>query len=506
MIANIGALLSERARISPEMEALADLPAGMRLCYRELDALTERVAGALAPLVQKGGRLAVLAANSHWHAAIMFAAARLGAILVPLNWRLTAPELAYQLDDCEPGVVIFDRANAELAAALKASHPDLTWMPLEDGAGSLAGRATAAPEVPARSVTAEDGFLILYTSGTTGRPKGALHTHGSSLAWCFSTLASFENRVGDRQLLVVPLFHIAGICLLLNAAHRGFTQVIAGGFDPDETWQLIEAERITSMFAVPTMINLMRASAARERCDHGSLRWIMCGAAPVPVTLIDVYAGFGIDIHQVYGSTEVHGGIAILPPAYAHTKKGSTGLPCFGMEVRVFDQDGKDVKPGERGELVTRGRHVFREYWRRPEATEESFRDGWFYLGDIGEVDGDGFITIRDRSKDMIISGGENVYPAEIEDVLMRHSGVLEVAVIGQPDQRWGETPLAVVVRREGAAEEAALFAELAALCAENLGRFKRPTGYRTIDVLPRNASGKVMKHVLKAQVLEAIA
>ncbi len=508
MIANIGAMLAERARISPDLEALADLPAGVRISYREVDRLADQVAGALAPLVEKGDRLAVLSTNNHWYAAILFAAARLGAILVPLNWRLTAPEIAYQLDDCAPKAVIFDAANAELAGALQKSHPDMEWIPLEaaDGDNALAARVAASGGVPDRQVSADDGFLILYTSGTTGRPKGALHTHGSSLAWCQSTLASFESRLGDRQLLVVPMFHIAGICLLLHAAHRGLSHVIVDNFDPDDTWRLIEAEKITSMFAVPTMINMMRESPARERHSHETLRWIMCGAAPVPVTLIDVYSGFGIDIHQVYGSTEVHGGIAILPPAYAYTKKGSTGLACFGMEVRVVDQAGNLVAPGERGELIARGPFVFHEYWGRPEATQDSFRDGWFYLGDIGEVDEEGFITICDRSKDMIISGGENVYPAEIENVVMQHESVLEVAVIGQSDEQWGETPLAIVVWRGEAKDEAALVDALKALCETNLARFKRPTHYRSIAALPRNASGKVLKHVLRDQMLEVSA
>lgn len=507
MIAGVGALLAERARMSPDLEAIADLPGNKRLNYREFNQLSDRIAAALAPQLQKGDRLAVLAGNGFWHAAVLFAAARLGAILVPLNWRLTAPELAYQLEDCQPKLVLHDAANATLAASLAKDKPDMQWVPLEPGTGSevtplssLVERATAA--APAREVGAGDGFIILYTSGTTGRPKGALHTHGSSLAWSISTLASFESRLGDRHLLVVPQFHIAAICLLFVAVHRGGMLVVTGGFDPAETWRLIEAERITCIFAVPTMINMMREHESRHRYRRDTLRWIMCGAAPVPVTLIEAYAEMGIDIHQVYGSTETHGGICILPPEYARSKKGSTGVPCFGMEVRVVDGQGRDTKPGERGEVITRGPHVFREYWNRPEATRDSFKDGWFYIGDIGEVDADGFITICDRSKDMIISGGENIYPAEIEDVLMRHPGVLEAAVIGQPDEKWGETPLAIVVRRKGCeAAENELFRQLAELCGSNLGAYKQPKTYRLIDQLPRNASCKVLKHVLRTEV-----
>ena len=499
MKGGIGALLSERARVSRDMEGLVDLAGGERLSFADLDAMSDRFVAALAASVAPGERIALLAGNSHRYAAAVFAAAKLGAILVPLNWRLTVPELAYQIEDCEPVVLLHDEANAATARALCTDGTPPRLLSLE----SLEGSATGAGQQPqARPISGEDGFLILYTSGTTGRPKGALHTHGSSLAWCASTIASFDNRFGDRQLLVAPLFHIAGICVLLNAVHRGFTLVVAPGFDAGEVWRTIETERITSMFAVPTMINMMREHENASRFDHGTLRWIMCGAAPVPVTLIDIYAGMGIDIHQVYGSTESHGGIAVLPPAYAHSRKGSTGLPCFGVELKVVDADRRDLGPGRRGELVTRGPHLFREYWRQPEETARSFQDGWFRLGDIGEADADGFITICDRSKDMIISGGENVYPAEIENVLMRSPHVLEVAVVGRPHERWGEVPVAVVVPRPDAGTDAeTVRAELAKLASTELARFKQPADYVIAQTLPRNAAGKVQKHIIRSSL-----
>lgn len=497
----IGGLLYERARVSPELEAIVDLSSGRRLVFGELDRRSDRIAAALADRVAKGDRIALLAGNTHAYVEVLFAAAKLGAVLVPLNWRLTVPELAYQIGDCEPVVAIHDEANAAAAGALAAGGEGIEWLSLEKLAEQASDHARRA--MPARDIAVDDGFLILYTSGTTGRPKGALHTHGSSLAWCASTIASFESRFADRQLLVAPLFHIAGICVLLNAVHRGFTLVVAPGFDAGEVWRVIETERITSMFAVPTMINMMREHENAQRYSHETLRWIMCGAAPVPVTLIDVYAGMGIDIHQVYGSTESHGGIAVLPPAYAHTRKGSTGLPCFGVELKVVDAEGRDLGPGQRGELVTRGPHLFREYWRQPEETTGSFQDGWFRLGDIGESDEDGFITICDRSKDMIISGGENIYPAEVENVLMRSPHVLEVAVVGKPDERWGEVPLAVVVPREPSVDAVMVRAELAALASVELARFKRPADYVMTESLPRNAAGKVQKHILRQLHLE---
>lgn len=499
MRGGIGGLLSERARISRDMEGLVDLASSRRLSFADLDAMSDRYAAVLGPSVAPGERIALLAGNSHLYAAAVFAAAKLGAILVPLNWRLTVAELSYQVGDCEPVVLVHDEANAAVARELCAGGMSPRLLSLESLEG-LAAEGGAQPQT--RAISDEDGFLILYTSGTTGRPKGALHTHGSSLAWCASTIASFDNRFGDRQLLVAPLFHIAGICVLLNAVHRGFTLVVAPGFDAGETWRIIETERITSMFAVPTMINMMREHGDASRCDHGTLRWIMCGAAPVPVTLIDIYAGMGIDIHQVYGSTESHGGIAVLPPAYAHSRKGSTGLPCFGVELKVVDADGRDLGPGRRGELVTRGPHLFKEYWRQPGETGRSFQDGWFRLGDIGETDADGFITICDRSKDMIISGGENVYPAEIENVLMRSPHVLEVAVVGRPHERWGEVPVAVVVpRADSGADRTTIRDDLAKLASSELARFKQPADYVLAETLPRNAAGKVQKHVIRSSL-----
>lgn len=487
----LAGLLEERARISPGHEAIVDVATGARLTFAVVEANTKRLASALAPMVAKGDRLAVLMGNGPRYAEILFAALRIGAIVVPLNLRLTAAEIEYQLEDCRPALAVFDTANAALAERLSAK---CKWMAID---GLIDGAAGQSDETIERVVSSDDGALILYTSGTTGRPKGALHTHGSSLAWCALSLASFENRFGDRQLLVAPLFHIAGICLLFNAVHRGFTLVVTAAFDPGQAWELIESEQITSMFAVPTMINMMREHEGRQTRSHRTLRWIMCGAAPVPVSLIDAYAELGIDIHQVYGSTETHGGIAVLPPAFAHSRKGSTGLAMFGGEIRAVDSNGDDVVPGERGELISRGAHIFREYWGKPDATRDAFIGDWFRLGDIGVIDQDGFITVLDRAKDMIISGGENIYPAEVEDVLMRHPGLLEVAVIGEADERWGERVVAFVVKRPGSDGEG-LVQGLTELAAERLGAFKRPKRYEAIATLPRNASGKVLKHVLR--------
>jgi acyl-CoA synthetase (AMP-forming)/AMP-acid ligase II len=267
-------------------------------------------------------------------------------------------------------------------------------------------------------------------------------------------------------------------------------------FDPALAWKLIRDEAITTGLAVPAMLNFMlqahRSTPGAEIPDQ--LRWIMSGAAPVPVTLIEAYAELGIEIHQVYGLTESCGPACLISPDEALAKRGSTGKAFFHTDVRVVNERGEDVAPGEPGEVLIRGPHVMREYWNRPEATAETIRDGWLHSGDVATLDEEGFVYIQDRTKDMIISGGENVYPAEIENVLLSHPGIAEVAVIGQPSARWGESPLAVVVRADPALGAEAVLDH----CRGKLARFKLPRAVEFVDEVPRNPTGKVLKRVLR--------
>ena len=243
----------------------------------------------------------------------------------------------------------------------------------------------------------------------------------------------------------------------------------------------------------------MQQHPARGTTRCPSLRWLLCGAAPVPVSLIEAWHAMGVQVRQVYGATETHGGICLLNSEHAATKVGSTGLPYYGVDVRVVDLAGNPVPPGHPGEVITRGPHLFTGYWNRPDATREAIRDGWFHTGDIAEVDEDGFIYIKDRSKDMIISGGENVYPAEVENVLSAHPGVSEVGVIGQPSAKWGESACAVVVRAgHWSGDEARLLDELRTLAQTRLAKFKQPKRYLFVETLPRNPSGKILKRVLR--------
>jgi acyl-CoA synthetase (AMP-forming)/AMP-acid ligase II len=506
MVTNAGQLLTERAKASPQLAAVIDAENGTVLSFAELNADTNRLAHTLLGFtIKPGDRVGLLMSNGLWYVRAYYALAKIGAISVLLNWRLTPEELAFQIEDAEISTLIYSPDHIELSEPLMQRFPKLTALqiagkPVSSSPVLERVAATMAADEPLPGASGDDVEFLMYTSGTTGKPKGAMHTHNSTIGWSQCALATTEMRLGDRGLVLAPLFHIGGLALLISYVHRGVTSVIAKSFDAENVWRLIATERINHTFAVPAMLNSMYQHPLRQTSDHQSLRWIMVGAAPVALSSIEAYAALGIDIYQVFGSTETHGGICIIDPEHARSKAGSTGRAYFGLEVRVVDGEGRDVVPGVPGEVITRGPHLFKGYWNRPEVNERAFKDGWFYLGDVAVVDADGFISIKDRSTDTIISGGENIYPAEVEDVLMRHPAVREVAVIAQPSRRWGESPVAVVVADPAqiAAGTSQLKCELLEICAQRLARYKHPRALEFVETLPRNATGKVLKRLLR--------
>lgn len=502
MLRNVGQILSERARLSPDLEAIVDLARDVRYSYQELDERVNATANALLDLgIKRGDRVAILMGNCHATIEAYYALAKIGAISVLLNWRLTPSELEYIVADCSACAMLYSAELQPLADALKPLAPGIRHWIMEgegDAHPFQKMQAEASWQAPDVDVGPDDALFIMYTSGTTGKPKGAVLTHGASVAWHMATLATADNRFGERCYTVAPLFHIGGIGVVKIGVHRGLTNIIDKHFDPDRVWSVIEEEQVNTTFLVPAMLNFMLKSSLAWQRDYESLRAILCGAAPVPVSLIEAFAAKGVDIHQVYGATETHGGICLMSPDAARAKAGSTGRPYFGIEVRVVDSEGKDVPPHTPGEVITRGPHVMQEYWNKPEETARALRDGWFYLGDIAEVDEDGFIYIKDRSKDMIISGGENIYPAEIENVILRHDDVREAAVIGQRSEAWGESPCAVIVPKSQDVDTRRLEEELRALCDGQLAKYKQPKAYEFIDTIPRNPSGKALKRILR--------
>jgi fatty-acyl-CoA synthase len=496
---NIGQFLARRAELDPDREALVF--GTTRLGYRDLNRHANRIAHALAGLgVRPGDRVGLLAMNSPDFCAVFFAAAKLGAVLVTLNWRLAPPELAWICENAGVSLLVFGADLRDAVEALRADRGAARYAVIDgeapEWAVSLAAwAARARHEEPPAGGGNDDPLLIMYTSGTTGRPRGAVLSH-ANVFWATVTVqATLDFRMGDRVLVVMPLYHIGAIDYLTICVHRGCTVVLMPSFDADRMVETIAAERVDTFLAVAAML---QALAGVPGCDAAMarVRWLLCGAAPVPAPLIERYAKRGIIVQQSYGLTETTGPAAVLGAERAIEKAGSTGQPFFHTELRVVDPQGRDTRPRRVGEVLVRGPHVMREYWRDPGGTAEAIRDGWLHTGDLAWRDEEGFVYIVDRKKDMIVSGGENVYPAEVESCLHGHPAVAEVAVIGVPHPRWGESPCAVVVPRPGAR---ITLEELMAFCEGKLARYKIPRSLVVSEEpLPRNPTGKVLKRVLR--------
>jgi O-succinylbenzoate-CoA ligase len=504
---NVGLFLAKRAFLNPTLEAFVDTHSGRRFTFAELNARANRTANFLAGElgVKKGDRVALLLMNGPEFLESFFAIAKLGAVCVPLNWRLVPDELQFILKDSGARTVIAGGEFAQTVAELeKRGATDVrNWVHVGSEATRAAGaldydalQRAASAEEPVVTACDDDLLYIMYTSGTTGLPKGAVHTHATAMWGVMTIAATAEMRFKDRYLVSLPLFHVGALTPITGNVYRGVTSIVMRAFDPTKVWELIQSERVTVALKVPAMLNFMLQTYDPAKYDLSSLRWIMSGAAPVPVTLIEAYARLGIEIHQVYGLTESCGPACLIGPDDALAKAGSTGKAFFHTDVRVVDDQLQDIGPGEQGEVIIRGPHVMKEYWKRPEATAETIRDGWLHSGDVATVDKEGFVYIQDRIKDMVISGGENVYPAEIENVILGNPKVGEVAVIGQPSAKWGESAFAVVVRKDASLTER----EVLDWCQGKLARFKQPRAVGFIDVIPRNPSGKVLKRLLREQ------
>lgn len=502
---NIGQMLAKRALLSGGREAYVDSQSGLRLTFTELNDRCNRVANHLLNLgVQKGDRVGIMMMNSAEFFESYFAIAKIGGVVVPLNWRLVADELEFILKDSGTTTLIYGDEFAGLAEDLqgRCDKTDIQHWLHSMGQSAFAenyeaSRDAASDEEPEVTASDDDLLYIMYTSGTTGLPKGVVHSH-TTMFWALSTLVPIvDSHEADRYLAALPLFHVGALTPVTLNVYMGTTSVVMREFDPVRAWQLFEEEKINSALLVPAMLNFMIQVEDIDKYDYSSIRWIQSGASPLPVNLIQKYADIGIDIHQIYGLTESCGPACLITGEDAIAKIGSTGRAFFHTDVRVVTEDGSDVGPDEQGEVWVRGRHIMREYWNRPDATAETItQDGWLRTGDVATCDEEGFVYIQDRIKDMIISGGENVYPAEIENVILSHPDVAEVAVIGQSSEKWGESPFAVVVsKNDGLTAD-----DVLAHCDGKLARFKLPKGAAFIDVIPRNANGKVLKRLLREQ------
>ncbi|HET6835623.1 MAG TPA: long-chain fatty acid--CoA ligase [Acidimicrobiales bacterium] len=491
----LGSWPARRRRMSPQRLALVH----GETCrtYVELDERTRALAGGLQSLgVGPGDRVAYLGPNDPTLLETLFATTALGGVFVPVNWRLAAPELTYIAADCGASVLVHAAALADMAQAMTADSSTSLRHVVELGPefeGLARADSSAAGD---GSVELDDPAVIVYTSGTTGRPKGATLSHGNITWNCVNVLIDTDLASDEVALVCAPLFHVAALNMVsLPMIMKGGTVVLTGGFDPDVVLELIARHRVTVMFGVPSMFNAMAQVPAFASADLSSLRRLLCGGAPVPLSTIRTYLDRDILFLQGYGMTETSPGALFLGAERAADKAGSAGVASFFTDVRVVRPDGSDVAPGEKGEVVVAGPNVMRGYWNRPDATAEVMDGEWFRSGDVAVVDGDGYVTIVDRMKDVIISGGENIYPAEVEDAIYSHPDVAECAVIGIPDERWGEVGRAIVVRRAGAAlDEQAVLVHLDG----RLARYKLPRSVVFADGLPRSGAGKVLKAELR--------
>ena len=494
---------------NPARPAFIDGSDGTVLTWRDFEARANSLADGLSQRgVQRGDRVALLTLNSVAMMEIYFAVAKLGAITVPINLRLSAPEVAYVLVDSGAS---FAFASTPLAPLLDAASSEggsvrqrvIVPVDAERAAGGTSEYeellASGSPERVTHDVSLDDLCVIMYTSGTTGRPKGAMLTHANFL-WNAVNIQGFGAGVSRQDLTIsaAPLFHIGALGVhTMPLAYFGGATLIMEAFTPEGWLELVEKHRVSVAFNVRAMWAAIAQAESLKTRDLSSLTFAVSGGAPCPLVVIKAMQGAGMAFTEGFGMTETAPIAACLQPEEVLEHAGSIGRPVGSVDFRIVDDEGHEVPTGQVGELALRGPNVFVGYWGRPQATDEAVRGGWFHTGDLARVDEEGFYTLVDRKKDMVITGGENVYPIEVEQVIFEHPEVLEAAVTGAPDDTWGEMVVATVVRRT---ESTISEDELITWTRERIATFKAPKRLTFVDALPRNATGKVLKRELRKQ------
>jgi acyl-CoA synthetase (AMP-forming)/AMP-acid ligase II len=470
--------------------------------YGEMARRATALAGGLhARGIGAGDVVGLLSFNCTEFLETIFAVNYLGAIAMPINWRLAAPEVRYILDHSEARALVCDEALIDVADSATAGMLIVRACvsdPAPSGWASLAELRDASSAPPRAASAADDVHRLMYTSGTTGRPKGVMLTH-ANLAWKnLAHIVEFGFTSRDLGLACGPLYHVGALDLTTTSLiAAGATTIIHRTFDAASVVDELERSRVTTVWLAPAMVNAIMALPGIDRRDLSSVRLVINGGEKMPIPLIErlqrVFPSAWFA--DAYGLTETVSGDTFLDRDSIVSKLGSVGRPCLYLELDVWDEQGKSLPAGEPGEVVLRGPKVFKGYWRDPDATARAFAGGWFHTGDIGVRDEDGYLWIVDRLKDMILSGGENIAGSEVERVLYEHAAVLEAAVVGRPDERWGEVPVAFVALRPGTSTTAE---ELTEHCRSQLARFKVPKAVLFVDALPRNPSGKVLKRELR--------
>ncbi|MDH5163916.1 o-succinylbenzoate--CoA ligase [Heyndrickxia oleronia] len=460
-----------------------------KVSYKQLDRMIALAAQRIQEKLQgrKGERIAILSHNRLEYIVLLFAIAKAECVAVPLNIRLSAKELIFQLNDSGSRILYAEEDNAEFAASLveQSELEHLAFMEdvCEETQTNFAFERTIDEEAP---------YIICYTSGTTGKPKGAVLTQ-SNIFWnAVNNKLAIDLTSEDRCIVLLPLFHIGGIGLFaFPALFSGGTIVIPGKFDPEKTLAMIEKYQVTVVMGVPTIHQALLTSPSFSTTDLSSVRWFYNGGAPCPRELIDAYFERGFLFGQGFGMTETSPTLFMLSKEDAPRKRGSIGKPVLFSEYKLLDSEGEEVEKGAVGELAVRGPNIMKEYWNRADATKDALKDGWLLTGDLAKTDDEGFLFIVGRKKEMIISGGENIYPLEVEQVISQMEGIAEVAVVGNADPLWGEVPAAFIVKENGSAltEEAVI-----QHCQGNLAKYKIPKKVTFLKEMPKNATGKIQK------------
>jgi fatty-acyl-CoA synthase len=496
MKATVPEILARRAMLTPERVAVLDWDCGREVRYLDLEHRANTAASFLQRMgIGKGDRVSILAKNGIHYVDMFFALGKIGAIFTPLSFRLAQAELEYLVNDSTPRILFYGPEYEQTALELKRRTALEIVVNLDDYERILKAGPTSTPM--AAEISAEDPHSILYTSGTTGRPKGAILSHRMIVWNSFNTIVSWGLREDDRGPIFTPQYHSGGLnVLMVSLFHIGGSIILTRTFDPDEALKIIEHKEATIVFMVPTMFQMMADSSSFERSDLISVRFYISGGAPCPLDLMEVYRQRGGVFKQGFGMTEVGVNCFTMTAEESVKKAGSVGKPIFHSRATILDEAGCEVGLEEVGELVISGRHLFSGYWQRENQTAQVLNEGWFHTGDLARRDKDGFFYIVGRKKDMIISGGENVYLAEVESVICSHPAVKEAAVIGVPDAKWGEVGHAIVVLREATecSEE-----EIGKFCEGRLARFKIPKSFVFTDSLPRNPYGKLVRKEIVA-------
>ncbi|MBS3996869.1 MAG: long-chain fatty acid--CoA ligase [Hydrogenophaga sp.] len=500
----MGQWFTERARRDGGRQALTF--EGVTWTYADMLGHIDRMAGALrAGGVQPGTRVGYLGFNHPLFFVALFACSKIGAIFVPLNFRLAGPEFAYIINDAGVHTLLVDADHIPVIDTVREQLTCRRYLcahgqPADPACWPDAAQAmaAAAPVTEAHQPHQDEVAVIMYTSGTTGRPKGAMLTAGNFWWNHVSELVMLDIRPDDVLLTFAPIFHIGALNVLtLTTFLKGAHIVLHRSFDPAAALRDIQQHQVSTLFVVPAMLLFISQHPDFAQADTASVRFIMCGGAPCPEPLLKLMDQRGILVQQGYGLTETAAMATALSSEWAASKIGSVGMSPLLTDVRIVASDGRVVtQPQERGEVCVRGMNVTRGYWNQPDATRHAIGDDhWFRTGDVGYFDEQGFYYICDRVKDMVITGGENVYPAEVESVLYAHPAVAEVAVIGAPDPQWGEAVVAVVALKPG---HSLTLDEMRAFATERLARYKVPKQLRIVEALPRNPTGKILKYKLR--------